>query len=70
MPILYCCFCLEQFTNATGLGNHQWRYVPTENNNDELLGNTMIEQAAQQNESNIVNCNILEDNDNLFMLAE
>ena len=70
MPILYCCFCLEQFDNATGLGNHQWRCVPTENNNDKLLGNTMIEQVAQQNESNVVNCDVLEDNDNLFMLAE
>jgi len=70
MPILYCGFCTKQFTNVTGLGNHQWRCVPTENNNDELLGNTMIEQVAQQNESNVVNCNVLEDNDNLFMLAE
>jgi len=67
MPIFNCCFCLKQFTNASGLGNHQWRCW---NNNDELLGNTIIEQAAQQNESNVVNCNVLEDNDNLFMMAE
>jgi len=67
MPILYCCFCLEQFNNAIGLGNHQWRCVPTENNDVDLLRNTTI---VQQGENNVVNCNVLEDNDNLVMLGE
>ncbi len=72
MPILYCCFCLEQFDNAKGLGNHQWRCVPTDNNDNDLLRSTMVEQVAQQIEqvAQQNERNISDDNDNLFMLAE
>jgi len=69
---------LEQFDNASGLGNHQWRCVPVENSdlvidNDVSLlptNNNNIEPLSQHLVSNEVNCNVLDDNDNLFMLAE
>jgi len=78
MPKFYCCFCSKHFTKAKSLGNHQWRCVPIENsttvfNNDVSLlptNNNSIGPLSQQHVSNEVNCNNLEDNDNLFMLAE
>ena len=78
MPIFCCCFCFQQFDNTSGLGNHQWRCVPIENsttvidNNVSLLptNNNNIKPWSQQPISNEVNCNVLDDNDNLFMLAE
>jgi len=78
MPIFCCCFCYQQFDNASGLGNHQWRCVPIENSATVFVNdvsslptnNNIIEPSAQQPVSNEVNCNILDDNDNLFMLAE
>ena len=47
------------------MGNHRWRCVPTVDNDNDLLRVTTVEQVDQQNASNG-----LEDNDNLFMLAE
>jgi len=78
MPKFYCCFCSKHFTKAKGLGNHQWRCVPIENsatlfNNDVSLlptNNNNIGPLSQQHVSNEANCNHLEDNDILFMLAE
>ena len=74
MPIFRCCFCFQQFDNASGLGNHQWRCVPVVNNDVSLFptNNNNIEPSSSQQShvSNEAHCNILEDNDNLFMLAE
>ncbi len=73
MPIFCCCFCSKSFDSASGLGNHQWRCVPIVNNDVSLLptNNNNIEPLSQQpHVSNEVHCYILEDNDNLFMLAE
>ena len=76
MPIFCCCFCLEQFDNASGVGNHQWRCVPVVNNDVSLLptnNNNSEPSSSSQQQSHVGNeahCNILEDNDNLFMLAE
>ena len=71
MPKFYCCFCSKHFTKAKSLGNHQWRCVPIENDVSLLpTKNNNIGPLSQQHGSNEVNCNNLEDNDNLFMLAE
>ena len=56
------------------MGNHQWRCVPVVNNDVSLFptNNNNIEPSSSQQShvSNEAHCNILEDNDSLFMLAE